>query len=46
MSKTLCKQDKKKKVKLEKAKYECKKCGSQSNKEKKLCKPVKNKVDV
>lgn len=41
MPKKLCKQDKRKKVKPEKSKYECKKCGLKSDKEKKICKPVK-----
>lgn len=40
MSKKLCKQDKKK-IKKEKAQYECKKCGLYSKKEKKICKPEK-----
>jgi len=41
MSKKLCKKDKNKTAKPEKAKFECKKCGLQAKKEEKLCKPVK-----
>jgi len=41
MSKKLCKKDKKKKIKPEKVRFECKKCGLQAKKEEKLCKPVK-----
>lgn len=39
MSKKLCKNGKEN-IKKNKAKYECKKCGLYSKKEKKLCKPV------
>lgn len=38
MSKKLCKNDKEQ-IKKRNAKYECKKCGLYSKKEKKLCKP-------
>lgn len=39
MSKKLCKVDKIKKKYTLNAEFECKKCGLQSNKESKLCKP-------
>ncbi|MCW3785345.1 hypothetical protein [Plebeiibacterium sediminum] len=41
----MCKKDKKKDKdpqKQEEKKFRCKKCNQTSNKEKKLCKPVKN----
>ncbi|MFC2152039.1 hypothetical protein ACFLSE_05875 [Bacteroidota bacterium] len=38
MPKKLCKADKKKKIKINKYKYECNKCGLKADKEKKLCK--------
>lgn len=41
MPEKLCKKNKKKNQKAEEAKFECKKCGLQDKKEKKLCKPVK-----
>ncbi len=41
MSKKLCKIDTKKKLKEEKAKYECEKCGLYSRKKKKLCRSNK-----
>ncbi len=37
------KKEDKKELKKEDPTYQCKKCGSTSNKEKKLCKPIKNK---
>jgi len=37
------KNEDKKELKKEEVAYQCKKCGSTSNKEKKLCKPIKNK---
>ena len=40
MSKKLCKEDKKR-LKKEKANFECKKCGLYSKKEKSVCKPFK-----
>ena len=39
MSKKLCKADKIKKKHTINVEFECKKCGLQSNKENKLCKP-------
>gem|GEM_PF-3187586 len=41
----MCKKDKEddKDEKKSDATYVCKKCGSSSHKEKKLCKPIKNK---
>lgn len=42
MSKKLCKEDKKKLSKRnDRAKYECKSCGAEAEKEKRLCKPKK-----
>ena len=41
MSKKLCKKDKVKKKDIKEAKYQCKKCGIKTNKEKKVCKPEK-----
>lgn len=45
MAEKACKKDKGKKdpEKVQDKKYECKKCGSASNKEAKLCKPKKRK---
>lgn len=39
MSKKLCKEDKKKKIKVDLHKFECTKCGLKADKEKNLCKP-------
>jgi lipopolysaccharide biosynthesis regulator YciM len=41
MSKKLCKKEKVKDIKSEKAKFTCKKCGFQAKKKKSLCKPEK-----
>jgi ribosomal protein L37AE/L43A len=42
MSKTVCKEDKKKTAKRSgKANYSCKSCGAEAEKEKHLCKPKK-----
>lgn len=41
MSKKLCKKDKVKEKDIKEAKYQCKKCGIKTNKEKKVCKPEK-----
>lgn len=42
MSKKICEDDKKNALKKgEKPKYECKSCGAEAVKEKKLCKPKK-----
>ena len=43
MSKMCEKKKEDKKENQKDAAYQCKKCGSTSNKEKKLCKPIKNK---
>jgi lipopolysaccharide biosynthesis regulator YciM len=41
MSKKLCEDPKKLKVEEKNPKYECKKCGKKTHKEKWCCKPVK-----
>jgi hypothetical protein len=43
MSKTICKEDNKKKIakRSRNAEYECKSCGAEADKEKFLCKPKK-----
>jgi len=43
MAKKLCNTSKKKKIKVDKYIYECKKCGLLADKEKKLCKA--NKIE-
>ncbi len=41
MSKKICKEVKKKKIKVDKYNFECTRCGLKADKEKKLCKPEK-----
>ncbi len=43
MGKTMCKEKKKDSDKQKDGEFKCKKCGAVASKEKKLCKPEKNK---